>query len=200
MEALVGHKAPDFTAKAIMPDNAINAHFNLAEYIKHHYTVIIFYPLDFTFVCPSELIAFHDHFAEFNKRNTKLLAISVDSQFSHLAWKKTSRNQGGIGHINFPLVSDLGGHISKSYNVLHENVALRATFFIDAEGIIRHMLVNDLSIGRDVEETLRVVDAFKLHQTTGDVCPAGWKQGRETMQPTEDGVIDYLSRHANSSS
>lgn len=197
MEAFIGKDAPDFVAKTVMPDNSINAHFKLSEYIKNHYTVLFFYPLDFTFVCPSELISLQNNKAEFDRRHVKLVTVSVDSQFSHLAWKKVSYDQGGVGDLQFPMVSDLGGKIARSYGVLNEeNVALRATFFMDTTGKIRHISINDSPIGRNIDEILRTIDAFKLHQTTGDVCPAGWRPGKESLQTTSDGVAEYLSKNA----
>ncbi|WPY00565.1 Peroxiredoxin [Candidatus Trichorickettsia mobilis] len=196
--AFVGKVAPDFTAKAIMPDNTIELSFNLKNYTKGHKAVIFFYPLDFTFVCPSEIIAFNNRLGEFSSRNTKLIAVSVDSHFSHLAWKNTPNNKGGVGNIQIPMVSDINKEISCAYNVLNDDgISLRGTFLLDELSIIRHLLVNDLPLGRSVEETLRIIDALEFHSTNGEVCPAGWHKGDEGMTPSQKGVADYLTSNAD---
>ena len=198
MAVLVGMPAPDFTAKAVMPDNEINESFNLKAYLKGDIGVLFFYPLDFTFVCPSEIIAFNNRLADFASRGAKLIGISVDSHFTHLAWKNTPVEKGGIGNIKFPLVSDLTKQIARDYDVLmNEEVSLRGTFMIDRHGNVRHQVVNDLPLGRNVDEALRMVDALLFHEQHGEVCPAGWNKGDEGMKPTADGVSDYLTSHAD---
>ncbi len=198
MAVLVGMPAPDFTAKAVMPDNEINESFNLKSYLKGDVGVLFFYPLDFTFVCPSEIIAFNNRLAEFASRGVKLIGISVDSHFTHLAWKNTAVEKGGIGNIKFPLVSDLSKQIARDYDVLvNEEVALRGTFMIDRHGVVRHQVVNDLPLGRNVSEALRMVDALLFHEQYGEVCPAGWNKGDEGMKATSEGVADYLTSNAD---
>ena len=197
MNPFIGKPAPDFEAKVVMPDNSIVADFNLKKYLKGHKGIVFFYPLDFTFVCPSEIIAFNNRLGEFSARNTKIVAVSVDSHFSHHAWKAMPVNKGGIGNIQFPLVSDLKKSISNAYNVLNEDgVSYRATFLIDEEFNIRHFLINDLPLGRNVDETLRMIDALEHHSTHGEVCPAGWKKVDQGMSPTHQGVSDYLTSNA----
>jgi peroxiredoxin (alkyl hydroperoxide reductase subunit C) len=197
MSVLVGKTAPDFTAKAVMPNNEINESFNLTKYLDGKVGVLFFYPLDFTFVCPSEIIAFNNRLGEFSARGAKVIAISIDSHFSHLAWKNTPVNKGGIGEVKFPLVSDITKNIARDYDVLvGEAVALRATFLIDKKGVVRHQLVNDLPLGRDVDEAIRIVDALLFYEEHGEVCPAGWKKGSEGMKATPEGVADYLASNA----
>jgi peroxiredoxin (alkyl hydroperoxide reductase subunit C) len=198
MHAFIGKEAPNFTAATVMPDNSIKEDFNLAEYTKGQKCVLFFYPLDFTFVCPSEIIAFNNRLGKFSDRNTNVVAVSIDSQFSHLAWKNTPHSKGGIGGIQYPMVSDLNKNISNSYNVLTDGgVALRGTFLIDEDFILRHICVNDLPLGRDVDETLRLVDALSFHQQHGEVCPAGWTEGRDAMKESQEGVSDYLNSNAD---
>lgn len=197
MNPFIGQTAPDFDAKVVMPDNSINNEFNLKKYLHNHKGIIFFYPLDFTFVCPSEIIAFNNRLGDFTSRNTKVVAVSVDSHFSHHAWKSMPVNKGGIGNIQFPLVSDLKKEIASAYNVLNEDgISYRATFLIDERFNIRHYLVNDLPLGRNVDEALRMIDALDHHLTYGEVCPAGWKKGDQAMRPTQQGVSDYLSSNA----
>lgn len=197
MQVFVGKAAPDFTAKAIMPDNSIESDFNLKTYAKGHKVVLFFYPLDFTFVCPSEIIAFNNRLEEFNQRNTKLVAVSVDSHFSHLAWKHTPYNKGGIGNIQMPMVSDLTKNASELYNILLEDgISLRGTFIMDENFIVRHLSVNDLPIGRNVDEVLRIIDAIDYHEKHGEVCPAGWNKGDQGLAPSHKGVADYLASNA----
>lgn len=197
MNQFIGQPAPNFTTKAVMPDNSIDDNFNLKEYLHGHKAIIFFYPLNFTFVCPSEIIAFNNRLGELYSRNTKIIAVSVDSQFSHHAWKEMPVNKGGIGDIKFPMISDLKKEISEAYNVLHEDgVAYRATFLIDEEFNIRHYLVNDLPLGRNVDETLRMIDALDHHKKHGEVCPAGWQKGDQGMNATQQGVSDYLTSNA----
>ena len=197
MSTHVTKQAPDFTAVAVMADNTFNEKFSLSDY-RGKYVILFFYPLDFTFVCPSEIIAFDKAIDRFKEKNCEVIGVSIDSQFTHLAWKSTPVVAGGIGNINYPLVADLDKKISRQYGVLlPEGIALRGTFLIDKEGIIRHMVLNDLPLGRSIEEAIRMVDALQFHEEHGDVCPANWKQGEEGMKPTADGVADYLSKHAS---
>ncbi len=197
MCTLVTKAAPDFTATAVMPDNSF-AELKLSGY-RGKYVVLFFYPLDFTFVCPSEIIAFDAALEKFQKRNAAVIGVSVDSHFTHLAWKNTPRNKGGIGAVRYPMVADLSKSIARDYGVLLESgVALRGLFLIDKEGIVRHALINDLPIGRSVDEALRILDAWQFHEKHGDVCPANWRQGEEAMKPTAEGVAEYLAKHANS--
>ena len=197
MSVLVGRPAPDFTAKAVMPNNEINESFNLTKFLDNKIGVLFFYPLDFTFVCPSEIIAFNNRLVDFSSRNTKVIGVSVDSHFSHLAWKNTPINKGGIGEVRFPLVSDLTKSIAREYDVLvGDAVALRGTFLIDKKGIVRHQLVNDLPLGRSIEEVIRMVDALMFYEEHGEVCPAGWDKGKEGMKATPEGVADYLASNA----
>ena len=186
---------PDFTATAVMPDNSFKE-LKLSSY-RGKYVILFFYPLDFTFVCPSEIIAFDAALDKFQRKNTQVLGVSVDSHFTHLAWKNTPRKEGGIGPIRYPLVSDLTKGIAKDYGVLLEGgVALRGLFLIDKEGKVRHALINDLPIGRSVDEALRTLDALQFHEQHGDVCPANWHEGEEAMKPTADGVAQYLAKHS----
>ena len=193
---LVTQEAPDFTAEAVMPDNTFGQ-IKLSSF-RGRYVVLFFYPLDFTFVCPSEIIAFHKRLEDFKKRNCEVIGVSVDSKFTHLAWKNTPVDNGGIGNIQYPLVQDLNKAISKSYGILFsEAVALRGLFLIDTKGIIRHAVINDLPLGRSVSEALRMVDALQFVETHGDqVCPANWQEGDEAMKPTAQGVASYLAKHA----
>jgi peroxiredoxin (alkyl hydroperoxide reductase subunit C) len=194
MCTLVTKPAPDFTAQAVMPDNSFGE-VKLSSY-RGKYVVLFFYPLDFTFVCPSEIIAFDAALAKFQKKNAQVLGCSVDSHFTHLAWKNTPRKQGGIGPIQYPLVSDLNKQISRDYGVLLDaGIALRGLFLIDKAGVVRHALINDLPIGRSVDEAIRVLDALQFHEQNGDVCPANWHQGEEAMKPTAEGVASYLAKH-----
>lgn len=197
MSVLVTKKAPKFSAVAVMPDNSINEDFSLSDY-KGKYVVLFFYPLDFTFVCPSEIIAHHHRVAEFKKRGVEVIGVSIDSQFTHLAWRNTPVENGGIGQIDFPLVADIEHKIMKKYGVKHPaGVALRGSFLIDQEGIVRHQVVNDLPLGREVDEMLRLVDALQFTEEHGEVCPAGWQKGDDGMTPDADGVADYLAKHAD---
>jgi len=192
MPSLVQKSAPDFKATAV-----INGQFkevSLSEYRGNKYVLLYFYPLDFTFVCPTEIIAFNDKLDEFKKRNTEVIGVSVDSQFTHLAWINTPRKQGGLGGLSYPLVSDLNKKIARDYGVLtaDETVALRGLFLIDRDGVIRHSLVNDLPIGRSVDEAIRVLDALQHFEVHGEVCPANWKPGEKTMQADPKGAQKYF--------
>jgi peroxiredoxin 2/4 len=194
MCTLVTKEAPDFTAQAVMPNNSF-AELKLSSY-RGQYVVLFFYPLDFTFVCPSEIIAFDAALEKFQKKNAQVIGCSVDSHFTHLAWKNTPRKQGGIGPIKYPLVADLNKQISRDYGVLLDaGIALRGLFLIDKAGVVRHALINDLPIGRSVDEAIRVLDALQFHEEHGDVCPANWHQGEEAMKPTAEGVASYLAKH-----
>ncbi|ABC23694.1 peroxiredoxin [Rhodospirillum rubrum] len=194
---LTGRPVPDFTAPAVLADNSIVEDFCLKDYLAGFYGLIFFYPLDFTFVCPSEILA-HDHrLPAFAAKEAKVVAISVDSQYSHLAWKKTPIAEGGLGPIGFPMVADISKAIARSFGVLLETgVALRASFLVDRGGIVRHQTVNDLPLGRNVDETLRMIDALRFHDAHGQVCPAGWKTGDPGMTASPEGVAAYLSANA----
>lgn len=196
-KVLVGKPAPDFTATAVLADNTIDDKFNLYSYLKGKIGVLFFYPLDFTFVCPSEIIAFDHRLKEFKERGAEVIGVSVDSHFSHIAWKNTAVNDGGIGQVKYPLVADLTKQIARDYDVLiNDSVALRGTFLIDQEGTVRHQVINDLPLGRNVDEALRMVDALKFFQEHGEVCPAGWNKGRAGMKPNAKGVAEYLEKHS----
>jgi len=195
LTTLVTQQAPDFTAEAVMPDNSFGS-ITLSSF-KGKYVLLFFYPLDFTFVCPSEILAFNKKVGEFKTRNTEVIGVSVDSKFTHLAWKNTAIENGGIGDIQYPLVQDLNKEIAKSYGILFGgSVALRGLFLIDPTGKVRHSVINDLPLGRSVDEALRMVDAVQFSDTHGEVCPANWKQGEEAMKPTAAGVASYLAKHA----
>ncbi len=198
MSILVGRQAPDFTAAAVMGDGSINENFKLSDY-KGQYVVLFFYPLDFTFVCPSEIIA-HDHRADaFAERGVQLVGVSIDSQFTHFAWRNTPTNNGGIGQVKFPLVADTKHEIIKAYGIDHPEagVALRASFLIDKDGMVQHQVVNNLPLGREVDEMLRRVDALQFTEEHGEVCPAGWRKGDTGMKPTTEGVAEYLASNAD---
>jgi len=198
MSVLVGRPAPDFTAAAVLGNGDIVDSFTLSEAIKGKTAVLFFYPLDFTFVCPSELLAFDHRMAEFDKRNTVVIGISIDSQFSHNAWRNTPVNDGGIGPVKYTLVADVKHEICQAYDVEHAaGVALRGSFLIDENGVVRHQVVNDLPLGRNVDEMLRMVDALQFHEEHGEVCPAGWNQGDKAMTASPEGVASYLSENAD---
>lgn len=195
---LVTQEAPDFTAEAVMPDNTFGQ-IKLSSF-KGKYVVLFFYPLDFTFVCPSEILAFNKRLEDFKTRNCEVIGVSVDSKFTHLAWKSTAVENGGIGNIQYPLVQDLTKSIARSYGILvNDAVALRGLFLIDTKGIVRHAVINDLPLGRSVTEALRMVDALQFVETHGDqVCPADWQEGEAAMKPTSEGVAKYLAaKHAS---
>ncbi len=195
MSTLVTKEAPDFTAQAVTAKNEFEE-LKLSS-LRGKYVLLFFYPLDFTFVCPSEIIAFDKALKEFKDRKVEVLGVSVDSHFTHLAWKNTPRDKGGIGDIQYPLVSDLDRSISTNYGVLfNESIALRGLFLIDKEGVVRHALVNDLPLGRSVDEALRIVDALQFTEKHGEVCPANWREGEDSMKPTADGVASYLAKHS----
>ena len=194
---IVTNKAPDFTATAVLGNNQIVEDFNLYENIGEKGAVLFFYPLDFTFVCPSELIAFDHRLQEFHDRGINVIGCSVDSQFSHFAWKETPVEKGGIGQVKYPLVADLNKQIARDYDVLLDDaVALRGSFLIDADGTVRHAVVNDLPLGRNIDEMLRMIDAMLFTNEYGEVCPAGWQKGDEGMKADTEGVAEYLAKHA----
>lgn len=194
LTTLVTQQAPDFTAEAVMPDNTFGA-ITLSA-LKGKYVLLLFYPLDFTFVCPSEILAFNRKLADFKSRNCEVIGLSVDSKFTHLAWKNTPVAKGGIGNIQYPLAQDLNKAIAKSYGILlNDSVALRGLFLIDPTGTVRHCIINDLPLGRNVDEALRMVDAVQFSDTHGEVCPANWNKGDDAMTPTPEGVASYLAKH-----
>lgn len=196
MAVLVGKQAPDFTATAVLGNNEITS-ITLSEATKGKYAVVFFYPLDFTFVCPSELIAFDHRLAEFKARNVEVIGVSIDSQFSHLAWKNTPVAKGGIGPVGYTLVADIKHDICRAYDVEADaGVALRGSFLIDKAGVVQHQVVNNLPLGRNIDEMLRMVDALQFTEEHGEVCPAGWNKGKAGMNASPDGVAAYLSEHA----
>jgi peroxiredoxin (alkyl hydroperoxide reductase subunit C) len=210
METLIGKKAPQFIAKAVVNGNEIVEDYSLEQFIGKKYVIFFFYPLDYTFVCPTELIAFQEKLEEFENRNVAVVGCSVDSEFSHWAWLQTEQNNGGIKGVKYPIVADLSKTISENFGVLAGDyqydekgtvsfdgapVSYRGLFLIDKEGIIRHSVINDLSLGRNVDEAIRIVDALQHVEEHGEVCPANWKKGDDAMKPTQDGVADYLSKH-----
>ena len=196
MSVLVTQPAPDFTAPAVMPNGTIRDDFRLSE-LRGRYVVLFFWPLDFTFVCPTEIIA-HDHrIDQFRQRNVEVVGVSIDSQFTHFAWRNSAVLDGGIGPVQFPMVADIKHDITQAYGVEHpDGVALRASFLIDRNGVVQHQVVNNLPLGRNVDEMLRVVDALQFTEEHGEVCPAGWQPGDAGMKPTAEGVSDFLSKHS----
>lgn len=190
--SLVGKKVPEFKAKAVVKDKFYDD-FCLSDFLGK-YIVFFFYPLDFTFVCPTELHAFQEKLEDFEKRNAQVVGCSVDSCYSHAAWLNTPKSKGGIQGVSYPIVSDLNKSIAQSFCVLNEEegIALRGLFLIDKEGVIRHQLVNDLPLGRSVDETLRLLDALIFHEKNGEVCPANWTNGAKGMKPTEQGLAEYF--------
>lgn len=206
---LVGKKAPEFTAKAVINGGEIVDEFSLSDY-KGKYVILFFYPKDFTFVCPSELFAFQDALAEFESKNVQLIAVSTDTEQSHWGWLQMPKNKGGIEGVTYPLVADTNKTISANYDVLigswdynddgemiaeGEMIAYRGLFLIDKDGQVRHQLVNDLPLGRNVEEAMRMVDALQFHEENGEVCPANWAKGKDGMKESHEGVAEYLSAH-----
>lgn len=211
MSVLVGKKAPAFSSKAVVNGSEIVENFSLVQFVGEKYVVFFFYPADFTFVCPTELIAFQDKAAEFSALNTVVVGASTDSEFSHWKWLQTPQNQGGIQGVKYPLVVDQNLSISKSYDVLigseeydeegnetfiGEPKAYRGLFLIDKQGVVRHQLVNDLPLGRNVEEVLRIIDALQFTEKYGEVCPANWKKGEKALKATQEGIASYLSEKA----
>lgn len=198
MGVLVGRKAPDFTAAAVLSDGTIVDDFTLSERTQGQYVVLFFYPHDFTFVCPSELIAFDHRLVEFERRNVQVVGVSTDSHHTHYAWRNTSVERGGIGAIGYPLIADMTHVIARAYGVetVDGVAALRGSFLIDSGGVVRHQVINDLPLGRDVDEMLRVVDALQYHEAYGEVCPAGWQKGKRAMKQTHQSVASYLAQEA----
>ncbi len=193
---LVGKKAPEFTASAVV-NGVIESDFSLEQYLGKKYVLLFFYPKDFTFVCPTELIGFQAALPEFEKRDTAVVGCSTDSEFCHWAWSNTPREQGGIQGVSYPLVADINKEVAAKFDVLAEEgdrVAYRGLFLIDKQGVVRHMLVNDMPLGRSIDEAIRIVDALQHFEQFGEVCPMGWHKGAEAMQPTHEGVAGYLSR------
>jgi len=197
LSVLVTQQAPDFTAAAVMPDGTFKDDFTLSS-LKGKHIVLFFWPLDFTFVCPTEIIA-HDHrLEEFQKRGVEVVGVSIDSQYVHFAWRNTPVEQGGIGPVRFPLVADVSHEITQAYGIEHPaGVALRASFLIDKDFVVQHQVVNNLPIGRNIDEMLRVIDALQFSEEYGEVCPAGWHKGDEGMKESPDSVADYLAHHAD---
>lgn len=200
MSILVGKKAPDFTAAAVLANGEITNEYNLYNEIQDQYAIVFFYPLDFTFVCPSELIALDNRIEEFKKRNTVVIGISIDSQFTHNAWRNTPVANGGIGPIGYPLIADVNHQIGHNYGVIHPHahVALRGAFIIDKQQIVRSQIINDLPLGRNVDELIRLIDAITFHEKHGEVCPANWTQGKTGIKPTTEGIAKYLKDEADS--
>nr|MBV6628919.1 peroxiredoxin [Oceanococcus sp. HetDA_MAG_MS8] len=198
MSVLVGRNAPDFTAAAVMPDGSIVEDFKLSD-LRGKYTVLFFWPLDFTFVCPSEIIAHDKRVAAFEERGVQVVGVSIDSQFTHFAWRNTPVDKGGIGEVKFPMVADVNHDIVAKYGIAHPEagVAMRASFLIDKDGVVQHQVVNNLPLGREVDEMLRLVDALQFTEEHGEVCPAGWQKGDAGMKPTSEGVAEYLSSNAD---
>ena len=199
MGVLVGREAPDFTAAAVLGNGEIVDSYNFKDATKGKYAVIFFYPLDFTFVCPSELIAFDHRLEEFTKRGVEVIGVSIDSQFTHNAWRNTAINDGGIGAVKYPLIADVDHSICQAYDVEHPDakVAFRGSFLIDKNGQVRHQVVNDLPLGRNIDEMLRMIDALQFTEEHGEVCPAGWNQGDKGMTASPDGVAEYLASEAD---
>ncbi|WP_085444715.1 peroxiredoxin [Magnetofaba australis] len=196
MSVLVGKPAPDFKATAVMPDNSFNDAFTMSQF-KGKYVVLFFYPLDFTFVCPSEIIAFDHRLKEFKERNVEVIGVSMDSHFTHLAWKNTEINNGGIGNVQYPLVADMDKSIINAYDVsTGPGIALRGSFLIDKDGIVQHQVINNLPLGRNIDEMIRMVDALQFTEEHGEVCPAGWNKGKAGMGASTEGVAKYLAEHS----
>ena len=198
MSVLVGKQAPDFTVPAVLADGQIVDSFSFSDAIRGKYAVLFFYPLDFTFVCPSELIAFDHRIEEFKSRGVEVVGVSIDSHFTHNAWRNTPVNQGGIGPVRYTLAADITHSICKDYDVEHAiGVAFRGSFLIDKNGMVRHQVVNDLPLGRNIDEMLRMIDALQFTEEHGEVCPAGWNKGKPGMNASPAGVAEYLSKNAD---
>ena len=198
MSILVGRKAPDFKSSAVLGNGEIVDNFRLTDAIKGQYGLVFFYPLDFTFVCPSELIALENRLEAFKERGVEVIAVSIDSHFTHKAWRDTPVNKGGIGAVGYTMVADMNHRICQAYGVEHPeaSVAFRGAFIIDKNGVVRAQLINDLPLGRNIDELLRLVDALQFHEEHGEVCPAGWQKGKKGMQATTEGVANFLGEHA----
>jgi peroxiredoxin (alkyl hydroperoxide reductase subunit C) len=204
MAVLVGKQAPFFhdadkRFAAVLGDGQIVEDFNFQKASAGKYAVVFFYPLDFTFVCPSELIAFDHRLEEFKKRNVEVIGVSIDSEFTHNAWRNTPVEKGGIGQVGYTLVADVNHHVARAYDVeSEEGPAYRGTFLIDKGGVVRHQVVNDMPLGRNIDEALRMVDALQFFEENGDVCPAGWNKGKKAMEASISGVAAYLAENAGS--
>ncbi len=198
MSVLVGRKAPDFTAAAVLGNGEIVDSLNFAEASKGKYAIVVFYPLDFTFVCPSELIALDKRVAKLKSLGAEVFAVSIDSQFTHNAWRNTDINKGGIGQVGYTMVADVNHSIVKAYGVAHPEagVAFRGSFLVDKSGVVRHQVVNDLPLGRNMDELVRMVEALQFHEEHGEVCPAGWNKGDKGMSASPEGVASYLADNA----
>ena len=196
---LVTRQAPDFTSSAVLGNGEIVNNFNFKKHVNGKAAVLFFYPLDFTFVCPSELIAFDHRYEEFKKRGVEVVGVSIDSEFTHNAWRNTPTENGGIGAVKYALAADVKHEIAKAYGIEHPEagVALRASFLIDKNGVVRHQIVNDLPLGRNIDEMLRMVDALQFHEEHGEVCPAQWEKGKEGMKDSPEGVAKYLKQNAD---
>ena len=196
---LVTRQAPDFTCSAVLGNGEIVNNFNFKKHVNGKAAVLFFYPLDFTFVCPSELIAFDHRYEEFKKRGVEVVGVSIDSEFTHNAWRNTPTENGGIGAVKYALAADVKHEIAKAYGIEHpeEGVALRGSFLIDKNGVVRHQVVNDLPLGRNIDEMLRMVDALQFHEEHGEVCPAQWEKGKEGMKDSPEGVAKYLKQNAD---
>lgn len=199
MSVLVGRKAPDFTVSAVLGTGEIVDKFNLYNCLKNKYGLVFFYPLDFTFVCPSELIALNHRMAEFTARGVEVISVSIDSHFTHNAYRNTPVKNGGIGPVQFTMASDMTHSICQAYGIEHPvaGIAYRAAFIIDKNGVVRAQMVNDLPIGRNIDELIRLIDAVQFFEENGEVCPAGWQKGRPGMNATPKGVVEYLGDHAD---
>lgn len=199
MGVLVGRKAPDFTVPAVLGDGTVVMDFNLARTIENKYAVLFFYPFDFSVVCPSELIALDHRLEAFKKRNVEVIAISIDSQNAHGAWRRTPINEGGIGPVGYTMAADVKHTISRDYDVENPatGAAFRAAFLLDLAGVVRHQVINDRQLGRDIDELLRVVDALQFTEEHGEMCPAGWKQGEQGITASPEGIAKYLSENAD---
>jgi len=198
MSTLVGNKAPNFIAPAVLGNGKIVDQFDFAQETKNKYALLFFYPLDFTFVCPSELIALNNRIEEFEQRGVIVMGISIDSQFTHNAWRNTPVSAGGIGPVRYPLIADVNHKICQTYAVEHPtaSIALRGAFLIDKTGNVRSQIVNDLPLGRNIDELLRLVDALQFHEKHGEVCPAGWMKGKNGIKPTAEGIANFLTDEA----
>jgi peroxiredoxin (alkyl hydroperoxide reductase subunit C) len=197
MSVLVGKQAPDFTVPAVLGNGEIVDSFTLSSAIKGKYGLVFFYPLDFTFVCPSELIALDNRMADFKARNVEVVAVSIDSHFTHNAWRNTPVNNGGIGQVRYTMAADIKQEVMKAYDVQSaDGVAFRGAFLIDDKGVVRSQIINDLPLGRNMEELIRLVDALQFHEEHGEVCPANWKKGDKGMTASTEGVAAYLTEHA----